>query len=452
MSLKYKVIKKKNTSYEGTRECSKQNFIELKNLRALRNFVIKYGNPGDLKASVDDRITDCKNQIKALVGELLKENFFIEIKSTKTWLMFEEYTHESGITRYRNMKEYKVDKTLPYDRSDFKNSVNKIKAESIKVIQEYRKKRKEIGFVEKKFNIPVLTDLGVETTYRVYCSGGFGNSNSNYNIHHEPGTFLKLKESIKLKTVFEDKKPRTNEHHVGVEIEFICKKNKFDLAKLLFDAGISDNLTLKNDGSLRNEEEYPYTHELCVLAPESTMADVMRKVITVLDDAGSKVNNRCGLHVHLDIRNRNKEVVFHNLVNAQNMLYSMNPRSRLDGTQSNGDADTAWSKKMVTDDFNAALAIVARSKYYGINNGTHERLKTIEVRIHSGSTNYAKIMNWITILTAIASTTVKHEGTKRTTHTFAERYNLSDAIVEYMNERIKKFNPNGNHVTIDEVA
>lgn len=431
--------------------------------------------------------------------EFIKE---IHLSSPRTWKLIPEFFNdETGKTEYGpndssgytvdkdNLNKFnteghyrfigkpeifKIDVKLPYTRENgmkIKEVIKEAQVTAVEKLKEYRKQRQTINFQEKELDrqSKLLEGMPEEFTpsYKVYAGGGFGEQtedgrfgNEKYFIHMEKGTFMKLAQVGKLRRVFEAKKPRTRDNHVGVEIEFVSKFNKYELAQLLYQNDVHEFVQLVQDGSLRPEKEYEFTHELTVLAPEHMISAVLQRVLKAINDKdGSRVAKRCGLHVHLDMRHRNRKHCFNNLSKAQTIMYMMNPVSRLNGVQADGKTkDTVYSKRFDVDDIDEAIRICAETpgaegRYYGINPMALDRHQTLEIRIHSGSTSFEKINNWVKILTAIVNSEdlVKKEFTK--VEDFCEHYKLDKDMQNYMNERVAKFkDKSGKHITMDEVA
>lgn len=437
----------------------------------------------DLSNSIDDRIRWFKKHINKLETSP-KANKEIVITSDKTWTLFDEYiSDDTGKTQYGSTdgsnyineeyeivykgeklkgtriryngkgREFKVDIHLPYKRAsnNILEEIKSLKLKALDELKEYRKQRQLVPFIEKNY---AVKNMPIQMKYKVYAGGGFGTN--SHCIHMEKGEIMRLQEASKLRRVFEPKIPKTNDNYVGVEIEFISKGDKYKVAQALADQGVQDFVFLQDDGSLRPEkEDFIHAHELCVLAPEKFINGILKAVMIALDKAECKVNHRCGLHVHLDARNRDRTVMFNNLSKAQRILYAMNPASRVDGTRADGKTkDTIYSKRIEATDFNEAMEMTAGGdRYWGINVAAFNKHKTIEIRIHSGSTNFTKISNWVTILMAIVNKTVMEDTESAKPETFCERYELDDTLLQYIKERIAKFkDKNGKHVTVDEVA
>ena len=230
----------------------------------------------------------------------------------------------------------------------------------------------------------------------------------------------------KMKTVTDAKVPKTQDLHVGIELEFISKLGHNDLKIMLVEAGLEENVVLKDDGSIDTEGVFEHSHEMCILATERTFARVVKKVCTILAK-NSTVNESCGMHVHLDMRNRDKELAYKNLFSAQPLLYSMVPKSRREGTYScfrdrYESFENGWGER-----------------YVGVNKTAFSTHKTIEIRIHSGSLNYEKIVNWVRLLIKIAN------GKQHIVHLMTDfalvkkQYRIGGRLEKYIKERLKKF-------------
>lgn len=455
MSIKYKIVKNKMSEKEL--KATKTKYEKEFNSLMLLKKALKEVELASRLCSVNNRAVEYikhgiqNNRFNMKELNLNKEFSEVELTSKKSWTFYpENVSDEFGITRYDkdNPINVSISKKFPINSKNLLESLREAKKDAIAVIQEYRKIRKETRFIEKEIDIP---NIPFKPKYKVYVGGGYGaSSGNNYTIHMVAGEIMRLKEELKLKKVFENKTPLTNEHHVAVEIEFISKGDKYDIAKKLAKVGVENYVTLKNDGSLRAEADYKHCHELCVISPQKEFKDVLQRVIKVLDEADSRVNKTCGLHVHIDVRNRDKEQVFANLVNAQDILYAMNPNSRLTGITEDGRNETCYSKRVTTTDFNLELA--GTERYKGINAKSYTKHKTIEVRIHSGSTNFEKIFNWVCILLAIADKDKTYKTKVSDPELFVKRFDLDDQILAYIKQRVAKFNKDGKHITVSEVA
>lgn len=485
MALKYKLTSVPNKKYDKEH----MNYLR-KVISALKGVNTVKPPEESCKGLLGDvaEITETTTSFRQVLKELESvppELQQLHVTSDRSWSMYPEVVDdETGCTKYEKKTEFKVDIKLDYNRHigvRIKDTVKEIQDSAMQELKDYRKQSKAIAYIEKDYTSERLKGLPIRPKYKVYAGSGFGGpggevrykdtwrgtdiktvipeGNSNYNIHMEGGTFLELNKLTKVRRVFEAKKPKTNANHVGIEIEFISKYDKDKLALFLMEENVQEYVHLLDDGSLRKEKDYPFMHEITILAPEQLIYVILESVLKAINrDNGSKVNARCGIHVHLDMRTRDKTMSFHNLQKAQRIMYSMNPRQRLDGTSADGSKGEIYSKRVEVSDINQMINNIAggnnrHDRYYGINVLALEKHKTLEIRIHSGSLNYTKISNWVKILTSVVNTTTYVETEAAKAETFCQYYNLDNTMVGYINERMAKFkDKNGKHISVDECA
>jgi hypothetical protein len=482
MTLKYTFENNPNPNY-NEKEINKSIKIEQKLCQAKEGIshADAEGNAflNNAKATIDENLKGIRASLKELQKQpkVIKQ---VHIQSQKSWVMYPEFIgDECGRTRYDKPKEFKVDIKIPYHKEEdesTKAAIKKTQDNALFELKEYRRKRQEVSSIEKTF---VVKGLPHHPKYRVYAGNGYGGQarrvtyrdalrgtvieneipegKDNYFIHVKGGTFLELQNAAKCRVIFEPKKPKTDANHVGVEIEYISKFDKFETAKNLYDEGVQEFVCLVNDGSIRIEPDYKHAHEITIVAPEAMIHEVLSRVLRALNkDKASKVGGRCGLHVHLDMRSRNKKKCFYNLAKAQRILYAMNPASRLNGKNEDGETDTNFCKRIDQHDFDEAMAYLAEARegrYHGINILALDKHGTIEVRIHSGSTNFDKISNWIKILTNIVNLKDQVDNEATTVEAFCTNYKLNTEMADYISKRIAMFkDKNGKHITLKEIA
>lgn len=253
-------------------------------------------------------------------------------------------------------------------------------------------------------------------------------STHSFRYHTTPGLYVAAAQQIKAKEVFTMKTPKTLDKHVGVEIEFACKLGRKELGVQLYNAGLAKYVELKSDGSLNSFPDGYITHELVVCVSQSERRSIIERVASVINSVGAKVNKTCGLHVHLDMRNYDVAQAFNNLVGAQEILYSMVPVSRRNNN---------FCKKTLGKQFSKHR--YSSNRYQGINPCAYNRHRTLEVRLHTGTTDATKINNWIDILTAVAYNPKKIVRSASTLVGFAKQHSLSVYIQSYIKGRIALF-------------
>jgi len=243
----------------------------------------------------------------------------------------------------------------------------------------------------------------------------------------------KLAKQKQLKEAFLDKRPTDKDKHVGIEIEFYCKKNKKELAVYFLDAGLMKYITIKDDGSIHPEKAGFHSHEICVVCKETEYKDIVEKIGEILNllEVDGQVNKTCGLHVHLDMRDRDKDKCFANLVQAQPILFQIVPENR---------RTNRFCKKAENKVFKDAVAAPSGdARYRAINPHSYSRHGTLEIRLHSGSVNPIKINNWIELLLLIVNNTTEVTKGATTIKGFAKQYEVPKHLMEYMEVRSVKF-------------
>lgn len=289
-----------------------------------------------------------------------------------------------------------------------------------KVISKARQQRKYVGFVSSSIGSIKGVDLSdiLQTYPKEYSSS---------HVHVSPGQILEAQLKLKSREVFNPKKPSpySKDNYVGIELEFFFEGEEKDLAKKLLEKGLEKNVHVKNDGSIRVNKNSEIGKELAILATEDKIFDVIERVTSVLKELKASVNNSCGMHVHLDARNRDHKEMFYNLTTHLNILSAMQPKSRQDNT---------YCKKNTSKHFDKERG----NRYKAVNANAYSKYSTIEVRLHSGTVDKTKITNWVKLLLTIVNSRVH---TKRAVKldTFFKTYALDAELRTYVQNRISRF-------------
>ena len=248
-----------------------------------------------------------------------------------------------------------------------------------------------------------------------------------------PDTLIEIrKKEQKLSQLDNNKKPapRSKAHHVGIEVEFFAPRDKFNNFKdLLIEHDVDKHCCVKSDGSIQSNRDGYSNCEITILFPETQMQVILSKICTVLELIEAKVNKSCGLHVHLDVRHREAKKVFHNLSMGQDLLYEMCPTSRKRNN---------YCRKIPFVDLEKAADECDR--YHGINPQSVQKYKTVECRIHSGTVEFQKIFNWVSLLLKIA-THDPIETFPSNINRVKELLDIDESLFNYIKERITKFYP-----------
>jgi hypothetical protein len=254
-------------------------------------------------------------------------------------------------------------------------------------------------------------------------------------VYITEGSLYKAYEEMMRTTLETDKKPTdAKANYVGIEIEFIFSGNYDALKKLLIEKKLHRHVCLKNDGSLRachNAGSYA-AKELNLICKTTEVEDVMQRLDSVLSDPviDGYANRSCGLHVHLDVRNRDAGLVYKNLVRIQNILRGSQPVGRIKNTHCQPNTSDVLSSR---EDGN---------RYLVVNGNAYARHKTIEVRIHEGTTNCEDIFNWVSFLNSIADykKEIPKNDLKKAEEIVAKfDINIPLHAIDYVDRRIEQF-------------
>lgn len=227
--------------------------------------------------------------------------------------------------------------------------------------------------------------------------------------------------------------PKGKHNYLGIEIECISELPRETVKKLIKDKGLKDLMDCGTDSSIkcscpRHTERsivrsgtYEYLDiiktktclcegfEFRILTKEKDLKSNLIKVGEILRGINAYVNGTCGLHIHLDMRNRSPLMSAERLFNVQPLIMNTIDKSRKRN-------DYCRRVKNV-------MSLLDHDKYKAINFGAaYSKHKTIEVRAHEGTVDTNEICNWAEFLVEslnqdipkpIKSTKTFSKGTKK---------------------------------------
>lgn len=253
-------------------------------------------------------------------------------------------------------------------------------------------------------------------------------------------------------------KPKGKKNYLGVEIEFISFNRDKEVSKILHKHIKSMKWDLGSDGSIDPHLGLPSTfacevcdygissdfnrmtgepetkcvcpqdYELRLLLEESKIEVAMKELKTAFDLIKPWVNETCGLHVHVDSRNRDPRVLFSNLVGCQELFFKMQNKMR-----SNND----YCMKNEIDDFQGQIENGER--YSAINALSYEDQSTIEVRLHEGCVDPALISAWLQVLKVVANKNATSFSKISDIKGFKKSFEITKKDESYMKKQIKKY-------------
>jgi hypothetical protein len=191
----------------------------------------------------------------------------------------------------------------------------------------------------------------------------------------------------------------------GVEIEaYNCDRNR--LAQELREAGIEvaveeynhetkNHWKLVTDGSLTGNESFELVSP--ILEGEAGLQE-LQKVCWVLDFCDARVNDSCGLHVHMDAADFTIET-WQNLVityrRLESTIDSFMPNSRRHNMYCQSLKDFSEQRIRRTQNLMQLREVFHGDRYHKLNLEAYACHRTVEFRQHSGTIDFIKMENWI---------------------------------------------------------
>lgn len=363
-----------------------------------------------------DMLIDMYNKIKSFKSiktnndKFAKKILQLELHSLRNSYRYDYATKFYHVTV--SLGPHKQDKLFSWypESAD----INILKNELMTRLRGDRDARKRLEYTDRSFNGVQYATVG----------GTFTGTNSVINL---------MGSDEYKNRIFKAKKPYDKNKYVGVELELVCSVDRNRLNELFQEAKLSGFVYVKHDGSIHVENPGEYEHEVTLIAKQDSIFNIIERVCSVLNSSEVRayVNNSCGLHVHLDMRNRNSSICYSNLVMCLPILSSMVPKNRVESEHAR--RYCGLNKYNTLDE-----ELETRNRYRAINAQSLTTHKTLEVRLHSGSTNVKKIKNWIRLLIAIVE---KPDAVneKVTIDTLPLYFNVDGELVNYINKRINKF-------------
>lgn len=255
------------------------------------------------------------------------------------------------------------------------------------------------------------------------------------NVMTEPGQILQMHVRKNCSKVFEPKVPQIANRHLGIEIEFCSKIKQNDIVLELYRSGLYKFVQLKEDNSLRPRPgEFGY--EFAILLRETSYKKELRQIITFLTKIGATATDRrCGLHVHTDMRRRNKDVVYNNLVACQEALWKVVDPLRY---------DTEFCRIVNCTKFPLHFDGSRVERYKTINAAAYYRHKTIEIRMHEGCVDFKIICNWVDLLLKIINFKRKIKGNVLSLFSLKKRIKIPNLLFDKVLDQSRYWQLNGS--------
>lgn len=201
----------------------------------------------------------------------------------------------------------------------------------------------------------------------------------------------------------------TFNRNFGIEIEaYNCTRER--LARELNAAGIrvqvegynhtdhADHWKLVTDSSLSGNDTFELVSP--ILHGEQGIEE-LEKVCWVLDLCNAKVNDSCGIHVHIDAAEFDLQT-WKNLIitykRLEKVIDNFMPQSRRDNRYCQALTTISETTINRASNIGELRAAFDYDRYHKINLEAYVRHRTVEFRQHGGSINFTKMSAWIHFL------------------------------------------------------
>jgi hypothetical protein len=227
-----------------------------------------------------------------------------------------------------------------------------------------------------------------------------GNKTFEFDVN-KTNKYLDIQSEISERVLDVNKTPCDSKNYVGIELEF--KTNDFNGLRELFKRdSVRKKITYKSDGSVHRSNYGDTTYdgvEICILDTQDEIYNTIEKVITIVKNNQAVVDHQCGLHVHIDMRNRDVEKSYTRLFNVQDILYNTQPFNRKFNTYCKRNKHKEFMKEQdVSSITPSEWRSCNTNRYRAINTLAYKTHSTLEIRTHEGILNYRHINNWIKFL------------------------------------------------------
>jgi hypothetical protein len=221
----------------------------------------------------------------------------------------------------------------------------------------------------------------------------------------------------------QDKEPATGIQYIGIEIECYSKMSRVALQKLFFKYDLEEFVMIGNDSTIRppntgETEDWFHTFELRLLIPQSDLRVTLKRFGRIFRMARLKSNESCGLHVHLDMRQRNVDECYTKLRRFQDALFAIVNKDRW---------NNSYCRQNPNDD---------RAHHMGINREAFDEHETIEVRMHHGCVDTNQIEKWVRLLVNVISK--KHVPQVRSKKDALKWKGLNKKLRHYVRTNLKE--------------
>ncbi len=243
----------------------------------------------------------------------------------------------------------------------------------------------------------------------------------------------------------------------GVEIECIMPYSESSFEDQLN----STKWKTSEDGSIDAEDNAGIEVKTNGAVSYSDLQTNIKELCQLMSDNSVYTNSSCGYHVHISNNNFFDNLYIQRLIlvwaSIEDILLATQPRSRLNNQYCRRylkkfiDDKTKNTDKMPKGKEKLISKLGSTDRYTALNLSSLKKHGTIEVRLHAGTVNKEKILNWVNLLLSIYEYTDKRYNKNELLELFTtpisqtkidkvfSMLKLPDELARFYNSRINKF-------------
>lgn len=245
------------------------------------------------------------------------------------------------------------------------------------------------------------------------------------------GEFSRMNEVFAKSVIRNEKTPATKDNYVGIEIEMLSPKTVEEMETLFIKARLHKYVNIGDDASIRHDTDGFNRMELRVCLPEHLLESHLKILCDVLRRNDCYANRSCGMHVHVDMRNRDPELCYRNFFKVQNIMLDAQPQTR----RKNKYCMPNEASTLTIDQFDD----VPRRSVINTNSYNKNDMRTIEIRVHEGATKYRDIINWVKFLVATASLKTELPTVINTIEELDNARYVDTSVLGHLQSRIEEY-------------
>lgn len=210
----------------------------------------------------------------------------------------------------------------------------------------------------------------------------------------------------------------------------------FDTIRKIFIEKRIKNVSAKRDSSIEcDDSNEEFAVEFAVLFKRDDTSN-LKKLCDLLKEWGAKVNKSTGMHVHLDCRDLIEAVSCD--VNTR----GLNARGKRIGNTLQVLSQMVPASRRSNHYCKLEVGKLNGGRYFAVNMSSFNKFKTIEVRLHSGTIDFDKVINWVELLYTISRERGLSRNAVSNYSELSERLSgASTTLMSYVKARIEKFSP-----------